>query len=281
MDKPKGITSARAVALVKRHLPKKTKIGHTGTLDPLASGLLVLLIGRASRLSRYVTGLDKTYTATAQFGSVSSTLDAEGEISYLNASMPDEKDLREAIAGFTGDIEQVPPMASAVKVDGERLYDLHRKGITVERESRRVRIHAFDLTSYDRAAGTAAFDISCTSGTYVRTLISDLADSLENGAYLTDLRRNSVGNLDARNAAKIEDLNPETISNRIIQPTEAVRHLPVLEVGVRGRRDVVHGRSVDAAGFVGSFRVEDRDGLLAIYVGDGSVARPEVVLWAE
>ena len=173
--------------------------------------------------------------------------------------MPDEKDLREAIADFTGEIEQVPPMASAVKVDGERLYDLHRKGITVEREGRRVKIHAFDLTSYDRAAGTAAFEISCTSGTYVRTLISDFATALENGAYLTNLRRGSVGDLDMRNAAKIEDLNPETINNRIIQPDEVVRHLPVLEVGVRGRRDVGHGRSIDAAGFVGSFRVVDED----------------------
>ena len=269
------------MALVKRHLPKKTKIGHTGTLDPLASGLLVVLLGRASRLSRYVTNLDKTYTATARFGSTSDTLDAEGEIDHLDTPMPDEKDLRNAATDFTGEIEQVPPMASAVKVGGERLYDLHRKGITVERESRTVRIYAFDLTSYDQYAGTATFEISCTSGTYVRTLVSDLAASLENGAYLTDLRRNSVGNFNARDSIKPEELNNETINNRIIQPTKIVRHLPVLEVGVRGRRDVSHGRSIEAAGFTGSFRVESEGQLLAIYDGDGSTARPEVVLWAE
>src|ERR687890_112255 len=115
LDKPPGITSARAVSRVKRLLPNKTKIGHTGTLDPLASGLLVLLLGRATRLSRYVTDLDKSYTATARFGAVSDTLDAEGCITDLDASLPPEDTLRGALRAFTGDLLQVPPMASALK----------------------------------------------------------------------------------------------------------------------------------------------------------------------
>ncbi len=127
------------VAQVKRLLPKKTKIGHTGTLDPLASGLLVLLIGRATRLSRYVTGLDKTYTATARFGAVSDTLDAEGEITHLDITIPDEAAIRAVLPEFTVDLMQTPPMASALKREGVRLYDLHRRGLTVEREARPVK----------------------------------------------------------------------------------------------------------------------------------------------
>ena len=128
LDKPPGITSARAVARVKHLFPKGTKIGHTGTLDPLASGLLVLLIGRATRLSRYVTGLDKTYTATARFSAVSDTLDADGRITPLkNSQMPDEGAIRAATERFTGELLQTPPMASAVKMKGERLYEAHRR----------------------------------------------------------------------------------------------------------------------------------------------------------
>lgn len=241
----------------------------------------MILIGKASRLSRYVTGLDKTYTAVARFGAISDTLDAEGEIVDLDVPMPSEEEIRNATENFTGEIEQTPPMASAVKVGGERLYDLHRKGITVERESRTVGIHSFELTDYDHAARQATLEISCTSGTYVRSLVGDLANSLNNGAYLTDLRRNSVGNLTVQDASKIESLNAETIDKRIIQPTAIVSHMPALQANAKASKDVSHGRDISAEGFVGSFRVEKKDRLLAIYRGDGTVAKPEVVLWAE
>ena len=279
LDKPPGITSARAVARVKRLLPKGTRIGHTGTLDPLASGLLVLLIGRATRLSRYVTGLDKTYTATARFGAVSDTLDADGRITLLeDARLPDEAALREATRLFTGDILQMPPMASAVKVGGERLYKAHRRGETVERESRPVTVHAFDPISVGE--DTATFHVSCSSGTYVRTLISDLANSLDTGAYLTALRRTSVGQLTTEDAAKPEDLAPETIKKRIIHAGCVVAHLPVLEVSGGERSMVCNGRRLEEYGVEGSFRVEAGGELLAIYRGEDGGARAEVVLCA-
>jgi tRNA pseudouridine55 synthase len=236
------------------------------------------MVGRATRLSRYVTGLDKSYTATARFGAVSDTLDAEGNITPLDAPMPDEEALRAAANDFVGEILQTPPMASAIKMGGERLYDLHRRGVTVERESRPVKIHAFDLTGLDSAAQTATFKIRCGSGTYVRTLISDLATRLGTGAYLIALRRTSVGHLHTRNAVTPDHLTPDNLHSHIIHLREVVRHLPVLEVGEDKGREVCNGRKIGPCGLAGSFRVECGGELLAVYRGDGVEARAEVVL---
>ena len=238
----------------------------------------MLLIGNATRLSRYVTHLDKTYTATARFGAVSDTLDADGEISELDAPMPDERTLRAALPNFTGDLLQTPPMASAIKVEGVRLYDLHRRGLTVEREARRVQVHALTLIAFNPDQQAATFEVSCSSGTYVRTLISDLAASLQTGAYLTALRRTTVGHLSVENASSPEALSPITLFNRIIQSREVVSHLPGLEVDEEGERLVASGRLLPARGMLGSFRVEREGELLAVYRGEGEVARAEVVL---
>ena len=272
------MTSARAVLRVKRLLPRKTKVGHTGTLDPLASGLLVLLLARATRLSRYVTGLDKRYTATARFGAVSDTLDAEGNITPLGVPMPHEDALRAALPNFTGVLLQIPPMASAVKVKGEHLYNLHRRGLTVERESRPVTVRSFTLTSTDPEQHEATFEISCSSGTYVRTLVSDLAASLGTGAYLTALHRTCVGQLRVENAARPENLSRTNVHHHIIQITEVLSHLPVVEVPEEERRGVCNGRVLGVSGVRGSFRVEVGGELLAVYGGDGREARAEAVL---
>ncbi|MDQ3182537.1 MAG: tRNA pseudouridine(55) synthase TruB [Actinomycetota bacterium] len=276
------MTSARAVSGVKRLLEKKTRIGHTGTLDPLASGLLVLLIGRATRLSRYVTNLDKAYTATARFGAVSDTLDAEGEITDLDAPPPSEDAIRDALPTFTGDLFQVPPMTSALKREGVRLYDLHRRGISVEREARPVTVHSLGLAGLDSAEQTATFEISCSSGTYVRTLLSDLARFLGSGAYLTALRRTSVGHLSVRDACTIPDLTPDTLHNHIIPPLEVVTHLPGVEVPVEvGRGVVCHGRRIGRCRVHGSYRVMCGGEMLAVYRDDEDGGRAEVVLCAE
>ena len=280
LDKPTGVTSARAVAGIKRLLPRKTKIGHTGTLDPLASGLLVLVIGRATRLSRYVTGLDKTYTATARFGAISDSLDADGNITELNTPMPTEAAIQAAIPQFTADIQQIPPMASAIKIGGERLYAMHRRGETVERQARPVTIHKLELTHLDTLANSATFHIHCTSGTYVRSLISDLAETLHSGAYLTALRRNSVGHLTLETATTPQTLTPDCLKNHIIQTRCLVEHLPLLKVSDDVGWDVRSGRKIQAEGFTGSFRVENGDELLGIYTADGVVGRAEVVLCA-
>jgi tRNA pseudouridine55 synthase len=242
--------------------------------------LLVLLIGRSTRLSRYVTGLDKAYTATARFGAVSDTLDADGEITHFGAPMPDEDAIRAALPDLTGDLLQVPPMASALKREGVRLYDLHRRGVTVEREPRPVTVHVLELLATERENDTATFEISCTSGTYVRTLITDLAKRLGTGAYLTDLRRTRVGHLPVERAVTPDAITPITIHNHIIQPAEVVAHLPRVEVGREEEQAVRSGRTLPTQGVVGCFRVEHDGTLLGVYRDAAGEARAEVVLCA-
>jgi tRNA pseudouridine55 synthase len=227
-----------------------------------------------------VTGLDKSYTATARFGAVSDTMDAEGDIEPLDAPLPNESTIRATLPDFTGDILQIPPMASALKREGKRLYDLHRKGITVEREPRPVTVNRLELRGLDPAELTATFEISCSSGTYVRTLIADLAESLGSGAYLTALRRTSVGHLNVKDATIPQNLTNETLQNHIIQPIGVVDHLPGVAVSGAGREAVCHGRRLERRGVEGSYRVMCGDELLAVYRDEGDEGRAEVVLCA-
>lgn len=238
----------------------------------------MLLIGRATRLARYVTPLEKRYTTTARLGVVSTTLDAEGELSPVDAPIPDETAIRAALPNFMGHILQVPPMTSALKIDGKRLYDLHRRGIEVEREARPVQIHAFELLSTDQANHTATFEISCSSGTYVRSLISDLAQTLNSGAYLTALRRTRVGDLPVSDATLPDHLDENTISNHIIHSRTVLSRLPGVEVPGEKRRAVCSGQKLAAFGVGGSCRVLAEGELLAVYRDEGDLARAEVVL---
>jgi tRNA pseudouridine55 synthase len=241
----------------------------------------VLLIGRATRLSRYVTGLDKSYTATARFGAVSDTLDAEGTITDLDTPLPSDDALCDALHTFTGDLLQVPPMASALKREGVRLYELHRRGISVEREPRPITVHRFVLTNVAPAEKTVTFEISCSSGTYVRTLINDLATSLNTGAYLTALRRTSVGHLTVGDAQVPPDLHSENLFNHIIPSLEVVAHLPGVEVSAEvGRRVVSHGGRLASSRIDGSYRVMCGGELLAVYRDGEDGGRAEVVLCA-
>jgi tRNA pseudouridine55 synthase len=224
--------------------------------------------------------MDKSYTTTARFGYTSDTLDAEGEPLPVEGPIPDADAIRARLPEFTGSILQVPPMASAIKVGGRRLYDLHRQGVEVEREARPVEIHALTLVSADPTAGTATFEVSCSSGTYVRSLISDLAHSLGSGAYLTALRRTRVGDLLVTDASPPEDLDEPTINNRIIQPAVVLRGLPAVEVAEEERVAVCNGRKFGAFGMEGSYRVIVGGDLLAVYRDEGAEARAEVVLCA-
>jgi tRNA pseudouridine55 synthase len=192
--------------------------------------------------------------------------------------MPDESAIRAVLPNFTGDLLQVPPMASALKLEGVRLYDLHRRGVAVEREPRPVTVHSLALTGVDPNEETATFEISCSSGTYVRTLIADLAESLGTGAYLTTLRRTRVGHLTIQEALRPDKLIPTTIHNHIIQVSAVISHLPAVEAGEEEERAVRSGRVLPVGGMAGSFRVERGGVLLAVYRGEGEISRAEVVL---
>ena len=238
------------------------------------------MLGQATRLSRYVTPLDKSYTATARFGAITDTLDAEGEVTTLDAPFPDEDAIRAALPDFRGRLDQVPPMASALKVGGARLYDLHRRGVAIEREARPVEIHAFDLISLDPANASATFEVSCSSGTYVRSLVSDLADSIGTGAYLTALRRTRVGDLNVNEALPPDVLDEPGIRNHIIPSSSLVGWLPEVAVSEEVGEMVCHGRKLEVFGVEGSYRVVCGGELLAIYRDEGGEARAEVVLCA-
>lgn len=257
LDKPAGITSHTAIARVRRELGG-VRTGHAGTLDPFATGLLVVLVGRATRLQRYVLDLEKTYLATARLGWTSTTGDPEGELTETGRR-PERLELP------TGRISQRVPMTSAVKVDGERLYRrAHRGEEDPDRPVREVTVRSAELLDSDADAGTARFEIVCSAGTYVRTLIEELGD-----AYCSELRRTAVGSL------RIEDAG-----DGIRSPEELVAHLPALELGPDDARAASHGVPLEAGGTEpdGPFRLVADGRLIAVArVRDGRL-RSDVVV---
>ncbi len=174
---------------------RRVKVGHAGTLDPFATGLLALLVGRATRLAPYLVGLDKRYRTVVQLGVRSDTGDPEGVLEPGDGPLPDAAALAAACDGFVGTISQVPPATSAIKVGGQRAYALARAGQEVEMVAREVVVHALDVVSYDAASGRAVLDIHCSKGTYVRALARDLGEALGCGAYCAELRRVAIGHL--------------------------------------------------------------------------------------
>lgn len=204
LDKPVGVTSNQALQRVKWLLRAK-KAGHTGTLDPLATGLLPICLGEATKFSRFQLEANKRYLVTARFGAVSDSGDCEGQIVLTDAALPaNEAIIREATTHFIGEIDQRPPLYSAIKKAGRRLCDYAREGVTVEPELRRVQVSQFELNEY--RGGEARFEISCSKGTYVRSLIADLGELLGCGAYVARLRRIESGGLSVEQAVSLSEL---------------------------------------------------------------------------
>jgi tRNA pseudouridine55 synthase len=225
--KPAGITSHDVVERI-RHTISQKEIGHTGTLDPLAEGVLVLCIGRATRLVPYLQNLSKVYRATLRFGVTTSTHDAEGkELTRTSAPHLAAQHVEKMIPHFIGKVEQVPPMYSAVKHEGQRLYELARQGIEVERKSRPIDIYRLELQHFEPGEyPTAQLEVECSAGTYIRTLAADMGDRLGTGAYLEHLLRLQVGHFTLEDAHCMEDLDRlEAVEKALISPGDAVCHL--------------------------------------------------------
>lgn len=203
IDKPEGMTSFLCVAILRRLLGEK-KVGHAGTLDPNATGVLPLLVGRGTKLLDHLPCHDKSYTATLRFGAVSDTLDIWGEVTETHAPLPTRQAVEQALSSFRGEIMQVPPMTSALKKDGVRLYELARQGIEVERQARPVTIYALDLLDYTEAEGLLTLHCHCSSGTYIRTLCDDLGRMLGCGAVMTALRRTTAAGFPLTDCITIE-----------------------------------------------------------------------------
>lgn len=203
VNKEKGISSARVVSLVRRALNMK-KVGHTGTLDLEASGVLPIVIGKATRVSDYMMTKDKVYETELILGAKTDTLDAAGEIIEKSDKEVTREEFLQAMKTFKGEIEQIPPMYSALKVNGKKLYDLAREGIEIERKKRKVNI--YDIELLDFAFPKATIRVTCSKGTYIRTLVDDIGEKLGSLAYVNELKRVRVGELDIKDAIKSQDL---------------------------------------------------------------------------
>jgi tRNA pseudouridine55 synthase len=248
VDKPAGITSHDVVNRLRRVYGTK-KVGHAGTLDPMATGVLIMGIGKATRLLNFLQGTAKEYRATARFGVTTSTEDAEGEVLTKTPCDLDIEAVREAAAKFVGEISQLPPMVSAIKVNGEALYKAARRGEEVEREPRTVRIYALEVESFDPESQSATLYVKCSSGTYIRTLGADLGAALGCGAHLTALRRLSVGSFKESESvplAELQELERADAEARILPMHEAMRDFPRRVVDEAELDDVSHGRELVA-----------------------------------
>ena len=208
IDKPTGMTSFGVVARLRRKISEqvghKVKVGHTGTLDPFATGLMILLVGKATKRSDEFLKLDKWYDATICFGKVSSTGDPEGELTDVSADIPTKEQICQTITQFIGEIKQIPPAFSAIKIDGQRAYKLARQGKTVDMPSRSVQIYALELVDYNYPILKIKTHVS--SGTYIRTLAEDIGKSLGTGAYCQELRRTKIAEYDVDDAKALADL---------------------------------------------------------------------------
>jgi len=269
VDKPGGMTSHDVVDAERRAL-RTRRIGHAGTLDPMATGLLLLGVGRATRLLRYFGELAKTYEGVARLGEETDTLDAQGEVVRTALVAVSLADVERACAALVGEIEQTPPAYSAVKVGGRKLYEAARRGERIDAPGRRVRVDTFDVSAFE--GRDVVFRVICSGGTYVRVLAADVGRALGCGAHLIELRRTAIGPFlvqDARAPGHAELLPIE----------RAVAHLPRVELEPAEARAASNGSILGPAGVAGPYGVFERDGrLVGVYRDEGPRARPEVVL---
>ncbi len=288
IDKPDGITSYDVIRRIKPLLPRKTKMGHLGTLDPMASGVLPLALGNATRIIPFIKNEDKTYLATMTLGAVSDTLDAWGQISYTGQTRYQEKDLRDILKEFTGNIKQLPPMYSAVHHQGQRLYELARQGITVSREEREVAIYSIDLLDIDNKLDLPAVKIrvDCSKGTYVRTLCHDIGQRLGTGAILSNLIRIRSGDFTIEQSCTLEELLHTTnIEEHLLGIDYPITIMPALSIESPDDIDaILNGRMIKTSTKLpdGIVRVyANNHQLLALAVSTGnseqSVIKPERV----
>lgn len=283
IDKPTGMTSHDVVARVRKAAGQR-KVGHTGTLDPDATGVLVCALGRATRLVDYLQASAKTYDATMALGATTDTLDAAGAVqTTTDASSIDEVAVCEALKAFVGPIAQIPPMVSAVKIGGERLHAKARRGEVVDRPPRDVVIHDLVLESFtpgERAE--ASFLVRCSPGTYVRTLAADIGERLGVGGHLTALRRLASGVFTTARAHTLDAIAEAGQAGRLqelmLSMAEAMTDHPVVHAAPDVVADLSHGRPIPATGHTGPVAIVDGDRLIAVVADRGDVAKPLVVV---
>lgn len=276
IDKPSGPTSHDLVARVRRATGIK-RVGHAGTLDPLATGVVVIGLGRATRLLRYVQEARKEYVAQIRFGVGTDSLDADGKETWREPMPVTEEEVVSALSSFRGKIEQTPPMVSAIQIGGRRLHEMARAGEEVARQPRPIEVYTLELVDFDKGDfPSATMRIECSKGTYVRVLADDIARSLGGRAHLEGLRRTRVGSFGLEGSRTIENL--DRWEEAMLPLAAAVGYMRRLVVDENQRQRAIHGRSLEVTGD-GPIAVVDAAGdLVAVYVAGDGVARPEVVI---
>lgn len=260
VNKEKGISSARVVSLVRRALNMK-KVGHTGTLDLEASGVLPIVIGKATRVSDYMMTKDKVYETELILGAKTDTLDAAGEIIEKSDKEVTREEFLQAMETFKGEIEQIPPMYSALKVNGKKLYDLAREGIEIERKKRKVNI--YDIELLDFAFPKATIRVTCSKGTYIRTLVDDIGEKLGSLAYVNELARVRVGELDIKDSIKSGDLleiPKEDLINKLYPIDTALKDFDKIILDRKYLDNLVNGQIVEVDKNYGK--------IIRVYAGD-------------
>ncbi len=274
LDKPKGISSNQALQKV-RHLFKANKAGHTGSLDPLATGMLPICFGQATKFSSYLLDACKTYRASCELGKTTTTGDAEGEVTSETGVNVCLTDVESVIKQFTGVIEQIPPMYSAVKVKGQRLYKLARNGHEVEREARTVEIHQLDLVEFEKHM--LVLDVRCSKGTYIRTLAEDMGKALGCGAYLANLRRTGVHPFWDQQCYSLDELSDQPLDAKLLPVKAALSDLQDLIVNDVDSENLRQGRAiqVDSMMHSGLINIVTENGQ---FIGIGEASEAGLVL---
>jgi tRNA pseudouridine55 synthase len=281
LDKSLGFSSNQALQKVK-WLFQAAKAGHTGTLDPLATGLLPICLGEATKFAQYVTDADKTYIATVKFGATTTTGDAEGEVIAISDVRFTRAQLESACQSFHGEISQVPPMYSALKFEGKALYEYAREGVDIERQSRLVTISNITITQFDKDVATIT--VKCSKGTYIRTLAEDIGNVLGSGAYLIGLRRIETAGYELADAITIEQLEQkiketpvEALQSLLLPIDSAILHLPAVTLNADAAHYLMQGQAVWVSGKVphGEIRLFDENARflgLGFLQDDGKIA---------
>ncbi|GAC1034449.1 tRNA pseudouridine(55) synthase TruB [Pseudomonas sp. No.21] len=275
LDKPRGMSSNQALQKV-RWLLNAEKAGHTGSLDPLATGVLPLCFGEATKFSQYLLDADKGYETLAQLGITTTTGDAEGEVLERREVTVGRADIEARLAGFRGEIKQIPPMYSALKKDGQPLYKLARAGEVVEREARSVTIARLELLAFESTQARLA--VACSKGTYIRTLVEDLGQVLGCGAHVAELRRTQAGPFSLAQAITLEELEKahaeggnEALDRFLLPEDSGLEHWPLIQLSEHSAYYWLHGQPVRApeAPKFGMLRVQDHNGR---FIGIGEVS---------
>lgn len=262
INKPTGMSSFDVVRVVKK-AAKTKKVGHTGTLDPEASGVLPICIGRATKLVDYIMSDYKIYEVELKLGITTDTYDREGKVLQTSEVNLSENDVKEVIKSFMGEIDQVPPMYSALKVNGQRLYNLARQGIEIERKSRKIHIYNIDILSVDLPV--VHFTVKCSKGTYIRSLCYDIGEKLKCGGTMWNLKRTQTGSFNILDSMELDQLNVDNIHNYLIPMDKALESYPKVVIDKKYEKLILNGVNVKDNAIIGNMETNK---LYRVYLGE-------------